>query len=587
MTSRLQRSTARTLLVFVLAGAVLLAGPARPASAGVMQWVTQIPPSVQGATIEAKTGAGLLGGTTGAYAGWLSKPTLSASMKWGALGAAVGVVGWVGYEMYDDGIVADNSLAGPQECYGTAWTGWPSEWDDGWASIPSIKLCWATAGINGDGRWMFTQHATVDDVAQADLEGLHSFSIKYRGPTSNCTEFITYSRTFGESTWGGGPTAGPGYGCRLDWHSDVDPVEIQYHTTAGTMRISSSVFGHSYMEVVVVNGVSTTSSHHALMYRGEVAGEVVDRVTRGTYRCVEYGTGSVLEPLVADTDAWTPTEGGGPIPTPELECPSGYMLDGLTLEAVDTGGGLEPIPLADWTAPTTELETTYPLCMPGTSGGPCALELHRVTTTGTEVCDVGTCAGWWHDPNRESKFECHWGAYVMDSVADCVSLQKSYNTGTALELTPSTDLATGEAIQLDQPAPEESGCGISWLNPFTGMARAVGCALEWAFVPQAGTMTQTFTEMRDLTLTKQPVATLNGWATWFGDLGNIGQGCFDITLQLDHGPTTVMDSCAPDAVSAWLQSKRGVLEVMIWIGFLAPLLWWAWGKFFPGSEGMA
>jgi hypothetical protein len=88
---------------------------------------------------------------------------------------------------------------------------------------------------------------------------------------------------------------------------------------------------------------------------------------------------------------------------------------------------------------------------------------------------------------------------------------------------------------------------------------------------------------------RQPFAFINGAAGQLSDLSNPGSSCYafgvDFPEPLGHidGP----DSCTPDPVTGALQTFRPVLLVAMYVACFAPLAWWAWRTYAPGSTGVA
>jgi hypothetical protein len=126
----------------------------------------------------------------------------------------------------------------------------------------------------------------------------------------------------------------------------------------------------------------------------------------------------------------------------------------------------------------------------------------------------------------------------------------------------------------------------SW-NPIDWVYVPVKCALLWAFVPSAETQAALGNLGAGLA-DKVPFS-------WIGDAGTWVTAAFDANghcLHLDasvgpFGDITFLDTCTPGAVEGILMQYRTLLGVALYVGLLAPLLWWAWRTYAPGTQASA
>lgn len=160
--------------------------------------------------------------------------------------------------------------------------------------------------------------------------------------------------------------------------------------------------------------------------------------------------------------------------------------------------------------------------------------------------------------------------------------------GTGPGGTPQPGAAPGPGGNpLDNPA--NSSCwpnGWGWFNPAEWVLRPLACA----FIPRASTQAR----MSDLAaqLRQKPPYTVAAGA--FGVLASLdGQGseCWVQTTALpgigDGQSITILDTCTPGPIEGALMSYRAVLLAAVWISVLAPLAWWFWREYAPGSKGVA
>jgi hypothetical protein len=127
--------------------------------------------------------------------------------------------------------------------------------------------------------------------------------------------------------------------------------------------------------------------------------------------------------------------------------------------------------------------------------------------------------------------------------------------------------------------------GWSAFNPVEWVLQPLGCA----FLPT--------TAGSDIGVigadlgAKQPFPELGSVVALFGQLAPSDTGCLTVPVHLPTvlgGSTlTAFDSCGDDPAVAWLRSHRDLTGALLWLAMAAPLAWWVWRQYAPGSTGSA
>lgn len=241
-----------------------------------------------------------------------------------------------------------------------------------------------------------------------------------------------------------------------------------------------------------------------------------DRRLETEAECIEIGTGATTS-AVAYSDPYAP---GDEPQSPRVECPPGHTVGDVevrrsvggdpsfsTIEDTEVIGGREADQeLRDAVADPTE---EYADCFDGS----CTLMIWR-QAPGEDThsrCDEEetVCVGWVESVQQglaqDGEYECRWGSHVMP-LTDCMEPFREIDAGTSTEPgtsnTPKPATLPGTS---GNPIEVESGCqagGGDWWNPFDNVAGAIGCALQWAFVPQ--TTGQQFQQLRTEASAKPP-----------------------------------------------------------------------------------
>jgi hypothetical protein len=323
----------------------------------------------------------------------------------------------------------------------------------------------------------------------------------------------------------------------------------------------------------------------------------------------------------------TITGGAG---APGVNCPAGTVADSVKVTSgYDTA---DQRTIATASVPASA-KTAYPTCVgPGSIGQPvCTL---MVFLDGT-VCTVSRteCAAW--DQVNPARIECHYGQYVLTGSAaatECASIKNGYVTGLltvdtnaaqadpAQQIVPAnadgsvyapaapattatgTATATGSGTATagapapgqagtpaDLPSPasaDESACfpsGWSVLNPVEWVLKPVKCALSWAFVPPAGTITSSMSGLITAWKTSGPGAYMDGIGAAVGGMTASASGCqgpgLSFSTTLSGGQTLYpLNACNPP-VSTVASIVNTCLTLLIWVGCFAACAQMVLGSF--------
>lgn len=297
------------------------------------------------------------------------------------------------------------------------------------------------------------------------------------------------------------------------------------------------------------------------------SGEAPDHKLRFTVDCKAID-GSVT---THTTYSATFKEADTTLPDIELPaCPTGQVPVHRTAVEGDATGA-NGTSIFEWTANPTVQQ--YAECLPGGAQAPCSMVLWQRADTASawQVCTAaGVDCATYDGTNGESLYRCTWGNYtVADS--DCVDVNPDTSTDTSTATDPTTN---------------DSGCPPSvWsiLNPLN-----VFHTLSCAFIPSSDQVTQLQTDVSSISDTV-PFSYVGDAVSWVGTAVGGGSGhCIQYGVTVGpFGHVWLLDTCTPGPIEGVLMSYRGVLAVVLFVSFLAPLAWWAWRTYAPGSTGSA
>jgi hypothetical protein len=280
---------------------------------------------------------------------------------------------------------------------------------------------------------------------------------------------------------------------------------------------------------------------------------------------------------------------------PTAQCAAGSVVTSILVDQITENGESQRV--WEWTAGEgyTEWADTYPQCV----GGGCELLLKRIDlVTGARVScfdNPSLCTKWMTDPGKHENYECSYGGTV-------VGLEQCFVYAPTFEMGPGSDYADpdgnvdpnptpGGETDPDGPSRDES-CPppFSWsslVNPWW-YYKATSCALSEAFVP---TQTQVKVQQIAQTVqTKTPVPQIRSIADALTP-PDAGSECLRLSLPLKFvigHDQPMLDSCTwSDPVSQLLRQYRPLLGIVAWVVTIAPLAWWAWRTYAPGSTGTA
>jgi hypothetical protein len=333
------------------------------------------------------------------------------------------------------------------------------------------------------------------------------------------------------------------------------------------------------------------------------------------WQCSDSGS------TVATIRSATFREGDGSIPA----YPSPVCVGEVThveIWEVGVNGDVDDVKV--WEAdPSVNAQTfgkEYPQC----TDGSCRLELYRKDpTAGTQIScleNPSLCVNWLSDPARVENYQCVYAGQPVD-LSECNVYGPTFNvqTGTDVDTDtgkkPSTDVgvygdpATGKPVPATptdvvpnpgtnpggQPggSPEPDGScppPFTWsslFNPWWYYKGTV-CALSDAFVP-----TQTQAKVAAIATkiqTKTPVPELTSISDALAPPAG-GTECLRLSLPISFvigHDQPMLDSCTwSDPVSKLLRDYRPLFTVVVWVLTIAPMAWWAWRTYAPGSTGTA
>ncbi|WHP17852.1 hypothetical protein [Cellulomonas sp. ES6] len=278
---------------------------------------------------------------------------------------------------------------------------------------------------------------------------------------------------------------------------------------------------------------------------------------------------------------------------PSAQCDPGAVVTSLLVQQI-TEGLTDAVTVIDWTADPGYVEWANSSC----AGGGCTLLLSRIDqVTGARVSCFSNptlCASWAADPAREQNYECTYGGSVV-ALEDCLVYAPTFQTGGANYADPegNVDPDAGTDPGTDpgsDPGSEDCPPPFSWASAFNPWwyYKSTLCALEDAFVP---TQSQVKVEQIGQALqTKTPVPELGSISQALAPPSS-GSECLVLSLPIAFvigHDQPLLDSCTwSDPVSRLLRDYRPLFTVVVWFTVIAPLAWWAWKTYAPGSTGTA
>lgn len=232
-----------------------------------------------------------------------------------------------------------------------------------------------------------------------------------------------------------------------------------------------------------------------------------------TLRCVvTHSSGELTR------DSATFREGDGVLP--QVLCPD---VEGLTVESIE----IREVNLEDgswltlWSESTTaEYQAAIELA-PECSNGTCLLDL-RKDSVGSCFQSPTECAGWFADPDKGSKYSCHYGSHAVD-LAECTIYAPTFQPGATTTGNVYGDPETGAVVPspatLSGSDPDGSGqacwpSGWSVFNPLEWVFRPIVCA----FTPSQAAVVAVQTRIDTAISTSQPgtIANTIAAADWSG-----------------------------------------------------------------------
>lgn len=272
----------------------------------------------------------------------------------------------------------------------------------------------------------------------------------------------------------------------------------------------SAYGGSYYADPAPTSGVADCSAHPGTKLDGVFEfGHVGSTYYAGTYETPAPSGGTTPVRWVEQTITCTASDGStvtstidgppsdfsSPVPIAGLTCPDGSTASAWSAK-VKTSGAPD-VDLGTVTNPASD--SAHDLAGCAAIGVVCQLKLqYRTSTTSStwldcEVGKTGPCTQWARDPDKLKNYRCEYGTdaagWHLVTLASCSTLSSAYQPNPTR--TP-YDPGAG------QPTPSGS-CEIGWGDLLTGQVveKAVGCALSWAFVPDATTLQETQAQLSD------------------------------------------------------------------------------------------
>lgn len=248
--------------------------------------------------------------------------------------------------------------------------------------------------------------------------------------------------------------------------------------------------------------------------------------------------------------------------------PGGAVEDHGTIW--ETGGAGGDVKWQDLTM-TPEYKTdatTHPDCQLGQ----CRLELIRIAD-GLKCLDAGaTCDGWFQDPSKTTDYKCVLGPYDLP-LDHCNVMEPTFNAQKVSQGAPYADPSTGTETGQTVPKPSESlshgpdpqtgecfptGWGV--LNPLEWVAKPVGCALQWAFVPPPSTVTALETTVSEAWKSSTPGKLEEEISHELPEFKSTDSGCDGVLINFPQwsasgqyaiSPQHVLAACPGDYFAKW------------------------------------
>jgi hypothetical protein len=318
----------------------------------------------------------------------------------------------------------------------------------------------------------------------------------------------------------------------------------------------------------------------------------VEATLRSELECRPDGGGTTFFVNVTSAPYTNPAQ---PPPFPDASCPPGSHI--VNARLLREAPGVTPLVItnpmqtpaivpAPSYVPTLD-QPDWDLCM--TRVRLCQLQVWQRSPA--RVLAPPGDVGWQLDPNREALYDCRWvwtGGFISLPLDQCASLQWEGTTGTVTQPAPS------DTTTLDPPVATTSGTRCDTGGTESGflgsnlISRGVKCALQWAFVPSPTTMAHLQTAGQNIQ-SRPPFSVVTATASWVGGMTAPPESteCLVVAATIRNDQYPIVNSCQPNAVTAYIIGARGFLAIAVYGFFLLPLAWWAWRQYAPGSQGMA
>lgn len=427
---------------------------------------------------------------------------------------------------------------------------------------------------------------------QADVTVNVTSAPAYHASSGTVTFTVTFNGTCvggGSSGVGFGATvAGPGESLYLGGMSPPCSAPVQTVTKDFASSDSRYTFDHLHFAVTGHDDYSPTHSldWYPEGYPNRPAGESGDpvRTWLTDWLCTDGSHHTVTSNPFHETDPEWPG-----LPTASCD---GSAVQHETIYEV-TGSTSKVI--SEYTMPDaakTWANSADPNCV----AGKCQLLLYRVDQSGALLncfSSSSVCANWWTETQQATtgadQYRCQLGATV-EPLAECQVYSHAFDQGVYAD--PRTGQTTSTGTSPDPgTSPQDESCPppFSWSALFnTWWAfKATSCALQEGFEPKASQAQ--VQAIADEVKTKAPVVELGSVFAWLAPPTG-GSAClvWTIPVRFIDKNVPVLNSCDPnDPMVQALTPIRLLLGIVVWVSMFAPLAWWAWKQYAPGSQGVA
>ena len=320
--------------------------------------------------------------------------------------------------------------------------------------------------------------------------------------------------------------------------SDAEPVRWQYRFIDSSKISSSSAYDLTWSTTDARVGPVLTAELAPAV--GKVASPV--RMLVNTSECLGPDG-----PQLVSVNSAPFQETAEAFPAMEVPlCPAGTTRTRWRVTEVPTTAGQAPArTLVVITYPTPAEAPDYADCL------------------GENVCAVAKT------PQPDGTVQCSWGAHLLPA-SDC----QADPTSNPTPIEPPVDPADADCF----------GKEISLAHPSTWVLGPLKCA----FLPSDATKAKV-SDVGAQAGAAVPFSYVTDAVGWVrAALSPPAGACLKLGANVGpFGNVTMLDTCTPGPIEGILAGKRNLIGVALYVGLLAPLAWWAWRTYAPGTTASA